>query len=87
MNEVGALVRKNTLWLCPAMAAMSTVGVLCFPWMTLWFTGNAELAAGWPYLAILTVGITIASSYLPFGYILNQWGHPVWFMVYSGLLV
>ncbi len=86
-SEVRGLVRKNALWFCPAMAAMSTVGVLFFPWVTLWVTGNAELASGWPYLAILTAGVTIASSYLPFGYLLNQWGHPVWFMVYSGLLL
>jgi O-antigen/teichoic acid export membrane protein len=87
MDQVKGLVRKNTRLLCPALAAVSAVTAMVYPYATVRLTGDPGLASGWIHFAVLMFGMTVSASYLPFANILNQWGHPTWFMVYSALLV
>lgn len=85
-DDVRPMVHKAILILCPAMAGLGLVATLIFPVITQFLTSDADLASGWTYFAVIMAGIAIGSSYLPFGFILNQWGHPATFMVFVALL-
>jgi O-antigen/teichoic acid export membrane protein len=87
MHEVRSLVRRNALYLCPTMAVAGVLGSLLFPYFAVLLTGDPIFAGGWVFFAVLMTGITLASSYLPFSLVLNQWGYPVWFMVFLALTV
>lgn len=87
MNEAKVFVRKSILLLCPAMAAVTIVGSILFPYFAEMLTGRDSFSEGWTYFAILLTGITISSSYIPIGTILNQWGYPGWFTIFASLQV
>lgn len=85
--DVRSLVRRNLLWLPPSLALVTLIVSAVFPWLAERLMGNAEFAGGRIYFAVLMGGFVVASSYLPFAFVLNQWGHPAWFMGYLALLV
>jgi len=85
--EVKKYVRRATRILCPALAGASCLIALLYPHLTIWLTGHQEFAAGWIYFAILMTGVVIGSCYLPLLFLLNQWGHPAWFMTFLFTIV
>jgi Na+-driven multidrug efflux pump len=79
---VRRLVRRTALTLCPLLVLVTGAVGLLYPYLTRWLLHNDAYTAGRIYFVVLMVGIVIASSYLPFTYVLNQWGHPGWFVIF-----
>ncbi len=87
MPEAKALLRKVSLWLCPALATIGLIATIAFPAVVRMITENADLADGWIYFAILMTGISAAAGYTAVAFILNQWGHPGWFSGYLAVTI
>ena len=86
-DELKNYVRKATVFLCPAMAALSCLIGFAYPFITVLLTGTSDFAPGRIYFVVLMLGIVIGSSHLPFIFVLNQWGHPVLFTLFLATIV
>ena len=86
-DELKLYVRKATVILCPAMAALSCLIGFAYPFITVLLTGTSDFIPGRIYFAVLMLGIVIGSSHLPFLFVLNQWGHPALFTSFLAAIV
>lgn len=82
MEDLRKYIRRATMMLTPAMALISCLIGVLYPYLTQWLTGSLEFVPGRVYFVVLMAGIVIGSSHLPFLFLLNQWGFPGWFSLF-----
>jgi O-antigen/teichoic acid export membrane protein len=85
--EIQALVKRTRRWFVPLMAALSLVSALLYPTVIPWLTGNAEFEAGATPFALLMLGLSVSSPWLPFNQILLMGARPGWHALYAAVVV
>lgn len=82
MEDLQKYVKKATFILCPSLALIACIINVLYPSLTLLLTGNPDFIPGRIYFGVLMAGIVMGSSYLPFLFVLNQWGYPGLFTLF-----
>jgi len=88
-DQVGlrALVRRSRSRLWPLMTVLGAATVALYPFLIAVFGVDEGFRDGRSILAVLLVGVVIASAYVPFGLILAHAGHPSAQTVFVAALV
>jgi O-antigen/teichoic acid export membrane protein len=75
-QELASMMRRGFWSLLGPLTALLLISTVVFSPLVQALTASPLLASGWPIYALLGIGYVLGSSYLPYIYVLNQWGFP-----------
>lgn len=87
LSELREFGRRISTYFFFFMLVSGSFLILAFPFFVSWISDGSDFASAYPSLVILTVGLIIASPYLPFNMIFSQASLPAMQTIFTLLTV